>query len=180
VLCLGNELLADDAFGFVVAERLRRTLPAGVEVVCSSESGFSLVERVTGCDTLIIVDSIRTGAVPGTIHVIELESRPGAPCGFAAGAADSAPADSPHRVGIMEVLKAAHALGLSVPRRVLIHAVEAADITTIGGSMDARVRNAIAIIVNQVTKRLGTSSAPVARVARAGRNAAAAITEPKR
>ena len=168
VLCLGNDLLADDAFGLEVAERLRQILSAEVEIVCSAESGFGLVECVTGCDALIIVDCIRSGATPGTIHTIGLESL------------ESGVADSPHRTGIMEVLKAARTLGLSVPQRVVIHAVEAADVATIGGPMDARVRDAIAIVVNQVTRMPGVSTAPATQLPCAGRSAAQAITQLER
>ena len=168
VLCLGNDLLADDAFGLEVAERLRRILSTEVEIVCSSESGFGLVECVTGCDALIIVDCIRTGATPGTIHTIGLESL------------ESGVADSPHRTGIMEVLKAARTLGLSAPQRVVIHAVEAADVSTIGGPMDERVRDAIAIIVNQVTRTPGVSTVPATQLPCAGPSSAQAITQLER
>lgn len=154
VLCLGNELLADDAFGFEVARQIAPRLPREVEVVCSCASGFGLVEHVTGCSTLVIVDSIRSGASPGTVHHIDSESLgPGA-------------ADSPHRVGIMQVLKAAEKLGLSVPQRVTIYAVEAADVTTIGGAMDQRVHDAIAFIVDRLAQAF--SGSPARPLGRAG------------
>jgi hydrogenase maturation protease len=46
VLCLGNDLLADDAFGPVVARTLKELYLPGVEVVESPASGLHLLEHV--------------------------------------------------------------------------------------------------------------------------------------
>ena len=43
ILCLGNELLADDAFGLVAAEELRRRFPQ-LDVVFTTDSGFHLID----------------------------------------------------------------------------------------------------------------------------------------
>jgi len=51
VLCLGNELLADDAFGFIAAERIKRSFPQ-LDVVSSSDSGFHLMDYLTDIDLL--------------------------------------------------------------------------------------------------------------------------------
>jgi hydrogenase maturation protease len=56
VLCLGNTLLADDAFGIVIAEHLRRTRP-DIEVCESSTSGFDLLDYTLGASRLLVVDT---------------------------------------------------------------------------------------------------------------------------
>ena len=43
ILALGNDILGDDAFAFLVAQRVRERIP-GVEVTCSSASGFHLLD----------------------------------------------------------------------------------------------------------------------------------------
>src|SRR5208283_5509171 len=45
ILCLGNELLADDAFGSAVAEELRRRFPT-MDVVFTTDSGFHLLDNL--------------------------------------------------------------------------------------------------------------------------------------
>ena len=60
---LGNELLADDAFGLVAAEELRRRFPQ-MDVVFTTDSGFHLIDYLDGIELLVVVDSIQTGSVP--------------------------------------------------------------------------------------------------------------------
>lgn len=145
VLCLGNELVADDALGAVVAARLRQ---AGVEAVFSPEAGLNLLESVEGAARLIVVDTILTGAAPpGTIHLLgaaDIETATGAPL---------------HHLGLFEALALAREVGLAVPSEVVIIAVEAADCTTVGGAMTPAVEAAIPAVVDCV-RRLVASSEP--------------------
>ena len=99
VLCLGNSILADDAFGFVVAERLRCQMP-DVDVRESSTSGFDLLDFTLGVDRLLVIDTMQTGeAVPGSITVFREED------------VRSTPGGSPHYIGLFEALGLGRALG---------------------------------------------------------------------
>src|SRR5271167_4108673 len=70
ILCLGNELLADDAFGLAAAEELRRRFPQ-MDVVFTTDSGFHLLDYLAEIELLVVVDSIQTGRVsPGTLYVL--------------------------------------------------------------------------------------------------------------
>ena len=97
VLALGNDLLGDDAAGFLVAEAIERLLPNElrnrVDVTKSSRAGFYLLDYLLeGHDRVLIVDSV-IGEPPGEIARIDLRSlRP-------------APAPSPHYSGLPEVLE---------------------------------------------------------------------------
>lgn len=138
VLCLGNELLADDAFGLVVADKLR-TLPGAPQVVVSSLSGLALMDEFTNVSCLVIIDSIQTGSnPPGTLHIWQ-EGELEAPAG-----------PSPHYFGVFETLKLARQLRLPTPEHVIILAVEAADCTTLGGPMHPAVLAAVPKVVDQV------------------------------
>jgi hydrogenase maturation protease len=145
VLCLGNELVADDAFGFVVAAQLKQ---AGLDAVFSPEAGLNLLEAMEGVRRLIVVDTILTGAAPpGTMHLLspgDLPTASGAPL---------------HYLGLLETLALARELGMAVPSDVVIVAVEAADCTTVGGPMTPAVKAAIPAVVDCV-RRLLASSAP--------------------
>jgi hydrogenase maturation protease len=132
LLGLGNEILADDAFGILAAREIERLALPGLEVVTSAESGLSLLDHVQDVERLIVIDTIQTGrAEPGTIHVVHEQDAAGAPGG------------SPHFIGLFETLALGRALGLRVPADVTILAVEAADCLTLGGAMHAAVSAAL-------------------------------------
>jgi len=166
VLCLGNDLIADDALGVVVARRLCRRLAAAgpsrppgpafdpaatvrafghpqagvVEVVETALTGMYLLEAVVGAARLIVVDTVVTGAAePGTVDVLGEEDFAG-----------SVPGGSPHYIGLFEALDLARGLGLDVPDEVVIVAVEAGDFYTVGGGMTAAVGAAVPVVVERV------------------------------
>ncbi|MHC4414595.1 MAG: hydrogenase maturation protease [Planctomycetota bacterium] len=138
VLCLGNELLADDALGCVVADELRRRWPA-LDVVFTTETGFALIDYLQPCGLLVVVDAVRTGnADPGTIYVVGEDDLP------------AVPGDAPHYVGLFETLALARALDLPVPGELVVVGVEPADLTTIGGAMNPAVRAALPDVLDRV------------------------------
>ncbi len=143
VLGLGNEILADDAFGILVAREVERQFGREAEVVESSDAGFNLLDRLIDVPRLFVVDTILTGkSKPGTMHAYD--------------SSDWLPAAglSPHFTGLFEVLAVARQLGLRVPQHVTILAVEAADCLTVGGAMHADVQAAIPIVVEWVGRYL--------------------------
>jgi len=176
VLCLGNDLVADDALGVVAARWLCRRLaglgaplPPGpafdpaatvrafrhpragtVEVVETALTGMYLLEAVVGAARLIVVDTVVTGASPpGTVAVLA-EGDFAGPSG-----------GSPHYVGLFETLELARGLGLPAPPEVVIVAVEAEDYLTVGGRMTASVGAAVPAVVEQVLALLEGEAAPV-------------------
>jgi len=139
VLCLGNALLADDAFGLAVAAQIPARVPPEVEVVQSEATGFGLLDDLLDASQLLVVDTVRTGtAEPGTLYLVREDDLRGAP-----GA-------SPHYVGLFEMLALARILRLPVPQDVMILAVEASDCTTVGGGMHPAVAAAVPVVARQV------------------------------
>ncbi len=133
VLGLGNELMADDAVGIVVARRLRGLLDGRADVRESSLHGLALLESFLGYGQALIVDAMQTGRYPpGTI----VELRP----------EDLRPIDvpSPHFAGLPELIELARALELPFPARIRILAVEVRDTVSVGGAMTPEVGEAIA------------------------------------
>ncbi len=164
VLCLGNELVSDDAMGIVAARRLVEHLAAAgtpvppgpshdsavtvsafalprvgpVEVVETALTGMYLLESVVGAARLIVLDTVVTGASePGTVVELREEDLDGPRGG------------SPHYIGLLETLDLARALGLDVPTDVVIVAVEAGDYMTVGGAMTAPVEAAVPVVVER-------------------------------
>ena len=139
VLCLGNELLGDDALGCVVADQLRPFASAEVDILSTPESGFHLLDYVVGLRRLIVVDTVQTGtAPPGTIYQFR-------DCELAL-----VPGGSPHYVGLCEALALARTLGLPVAEEVIILVVEAVDCLTLGAEMSSQVCSTIPTLVSMV------------------------------
>jgi hydrogenase maturation protease len=142
VLGLGNEILADDAFGILVARAVERRFGGEAEVVESSDAGFNLLDRLVNVSRLLVVDTVQTGnSKPGTLHVYDSS-------GWL-----PVTGVSPHFTGLFEVLAVAKELGLRVPQ-VAIFAVEAADCFTVGGAMHEDVQAAIPMVVEWVGRYL--------------------------
>ena len=144
VLCLGNPLLADDAFGPAVAVALAGHVPPEVEIVQSEVSGFGLLDDLLDTSRLIVVDTVRTEtAEPGTVYCVR------------EGDLRAAPGPSPHYVGLFEMLALARTLHLPAPQEVVILAVEASDCTTVGGAMHPAIRAVVPVVVELVAGIVG-------------------------
>lgn len=144
VLCLGNDLLADDAFGPAVARHIRLLDLKGVEVLESPETGFYLLEYIVNTRRLVVIDTIASGLVAaGTV------------CLFDERELRTSPGSSPHYVGLFETLVVARKLGLPTPDEVFLVVVEGEDLSTVGGPMSAAVRAAIPVVGNLVQEIIG-------------------------
>jgi hydrogenase maturation protease len=140
VLCLGNRFRGDDAFGLLVADRLRES---SVPVFECADEPTRLLDSWSRLDLLVIVDAARTGVAAGTVRRIELgKSRP----------LDGLGLTSSHAFGIEETLEVARALG-RLPRRVVIYAVEAKELST-GGALTPAVAAAVEPVVRSVRSEL--------------------------
>jgi hydrogenase maturation protease len=119
VIGLGNEFRHDDGVGPAVVARLRDLVPSGVELVITDGEPTRLIEAWTGAALAVVVDAVRAQPPqPGRIHRFVLD-RPGPGAGRPA---------SSHGFGLDDAIALALALD-RMPRRLIVHAVEAADLT---------------------------------------------------
>ena len=152
VLCLGNDLLADDSLGALVAQQLRQLGWPGVEIAYSAATGFDLLDYLLDTPLLIVVDTVVTGAcAPGTISVLREDELATAPGG------------SPHYIGVLETLALGRALELPLAERVTFLSVEASDCFTVGGGIHPSVRASIPAVVKQVHDILALAASSGAR-----------------
>jgi len=111
VLGVGNVLLGDEGVGVHAVRRLlERGLPPGVEAFDGGTEGFGLLDLVSTCSRLVVVDCVRGGQAPGTIYRFE----PGH-----ISVARERYATSIHQVGILEVLHFAALVGQR-PRTTIV------------------------------------------------------------
>lgn len=121
VLGLGNDVCGDDAVGLLVVRALASgsgapVPPPGTEFREAVGAGLDLLDELPGFDDALLVDAVVTRrAPPGTLHVLTDHDLPRITLG------------SPHALGVGEALALGRALGLPMPARVVVAAVEVED-----------------------------------------------------
>ena len=113
---VGNELRGDDGVGVEVARRVRdRAARLGIEVRQQPRDATDLLDAWQGIDAVVIVDTMRSGAAPGTIRR------------FDAGGASLPTAlrgrSSTHALSLGEAIELGRALK-RLPGRVIVYAIE--------------------------------------------------------
>src|SRR5208283_3032405 len=117
VLGLGNTLLSDDGVGPALLDQLSGSAQrweGQVEFMDGGTQGLALLGRLSGRKALIIVDAVKTGAPPGTIHRMTLAELRSVNPGHAS---------SSHEGNAGELLAAAQLLD-ELPARLFVIGVE--------------------------------------------------------
>lgn len=116
VIGVGNALRRDDAAGLEIVRRMRARAEAGeIATYLHEGEALALLDIWEGADAVVLVDAIRSGARPGTIHRVDATS--------AAIPVALRGSSSTHAVGAGEAIELARALG-RLPRTVLLFGVE--------------------------------------------------------
>jgi hydrogenase maturation protease len=96
----------DDAAGLEVARMLAHESPTNCEVLVADRPGTSLLDLLDGADAAILVDAVRSGAKPGTLHRLSFDEL--VPC--------TAHFVSSHELGIAASIQLARKLGRAPAR----------------------------------------------------------------
>lgn len=152
VLGLGNELYGDDGTGIHVVKLIKKELEAkkeespwfeNIDLEECSISGLSLLEVIVGYDALIIIDTIKkANPLPGHIHLLEEKDL------------RHIPGPSPHYVSVPQTLEIGRKLGLKVPAKIKIIAVEAKKMYNLGEALSPEMEKALPSIIEEVKKAL--------------------------
>ena len=141
----GNPILSDDGAGIAVARLVHERLAGGqnVDLIEANVGGFELAEMLAGYERAVIIEATQTeGGRAGDCYSVDLGS--------------SAPADqrvTPHQVRLAQELEAARKLGMAVPARVRVYAVEVADICTFSTRLTDEVGAAVPRIACDILSR---------------------------
>lgn len=132
----------DDQLGWVVVDRLRPRLPAGI-TADKVNGGLELLECLDGHDAAAIIDAAAPAGRPGTVRSFAWPSAELTPCALW----------STHGLGLVQALQLAETLG-SLPGHVRIYTIEARDISpcaalsrNVAGRLDALVE----VVLRDVT-----------------------------
>ena len=144
VLGVGNTLMCDDGVGVHAIRALADgyELPTNVRVVDGGVAGLGLLGEIAAADFLIIVDAVKCGGTPGSIHRLgqeDLQPRRG-------------PFVSAHEVGIAELLAAAEFTG-RLPETHII-GIEPLETETVGLEVSLPLRRALPQVVAAIIERL--------------------------
>lgn len=154
VLGLGNVLMGDDALGPTVVRRLaaRYTFPADVVVLDVGTPGLDLTPFVSGVESLVLVDTVKSEAAPGTLRTYRRDEILRDPPPHRV---------SPHDPGLKETLLTLEFAGLA-PRQVLLVGLVPGD-TGMHAALTAPVRDGLEAVESEVLReleRLGAAAAP--------------------
>ena len=150
VLCLGNEVLSDDRFGYEIAERLTQVpLSPGSDVQFTSIAGFGLIDLLKNRESVLVVDTILTGKhKPGTIHY------------FPVG--NLIPSNGlihSHQINLPTALEIGRRFGEVMPHNIQVLAVEAQDVTTLSEQLTPPVADAIEMALERIRQWSTAASA---------------------
>jgi len=144
VLCLGNDLVTDDAFGPTVASRLENQVwpDDNVEVLFAPVAGFALLDLLNNRQAVLVVDAIFTGeAEPGTLHFFE-----------AGNLAPTRGLVTSHQMNLPTALKFGREMKIAMPESIDVLAVEVEDVETLSEELTPRVSSAVPEAIKKIEK----------------------------
>jgi hydrogenase maturation protease len=145
VVGLGHPDRGDDAVGLIAAREVmaRREAeqgPATVRVLVAESGLVAVLEELAHTDRVVLLDAVRSGGTPGTIHRIDLN----------ADALPRATTTSSHGMDVAAAIELARTLGWLPPLAVLL-GVEIGEVG-IGAPMHPDVRAAIPRLVERALR----------------------------
>jgi hydrogenase maturation protease len=146
VIGVGNAYRGDDGAGIAVARKLAAQRLPGVRVMEMNGEGTSLVEAWKDAPSVLLVDAVSSGAVPGTIHRFEAQAGP---------LPTELKHHSSHSIGVAEAVEVARALG-RLPPRLVIYGVEGR-LFNPGQGLSPEVERAVEEVASRLISELRTS-----------------------
>ena len=149
ILGLGNPILSDDGVGIKVAQEIGKDIKDDqVTITEETGAGLSILDSIIGYDQVIIIDAIQTKEwEAGQIYRLEPDD-----LSFAKHLS------SPHQVNLVTALELGKKLGLSMPSKVTIFAVEAKDVINFSEKCTPEVERAIPEVVKMIMGELNITS----------------------
>ena len=141
IIGVGNEYRSDDGAGIAVARRLRALFPAGVTILEESGEGAALMQAWQGASWVMLVDAVRSGAPPGTIHRLDARAAP-LPMGFFHY--------STHAFSVAEAVELARSLD-QLPAHLVVYGIEGATFAA-GVELSPAVEQAVEAVVERIAQ----------------------------
>jgi hydrogenase maturation protease len=145
IIGIGNIYRSDDGAGIAAIRQLKGQLPARVRVLEASGEGTALVETWKDAASVILIDAVRSGAPPGTIHRLDARN-------------DKIAAElflcSSHAFSLAQAIELARALN-QLPQHLIVYGIEGQSFKA-GEMLSPPVEAAIGRVVSQVLLEVGS------------------------
>jgi hydrogenase maturation protease len=149
IIGVGNAYRSDDAVGLFVARRLREEMHLQTNQTTIQEEsgeGTALIEAWQEAEAVIVIDAVRSGAPPGSVHRFDA-SQQALPAVFSCA--------STHAFGLAEALEMARALQ-QLPSRLIVYGIEGENFAA-GMELSPAVEHAIHIVVERIRTEVEVS-----------------------
>ena len=140
---IGNEYRSDDGVGIAIARRLRERFLTKITVLEESGEGATLIDSWKGATWVMLVDAVRSGAPPGTIHRLDACAAP-VPTGFFHY--------STHAFSVAEAIELARSLD-QLPPHLIVYGIEGENFAA-GEELSTAVEQAIEAVVERAAEDL--------------------------
>jgi hydrogenase maturation protease len=132
---MGNTILSDDGAGIRAAEKLQEVLHENksITIEVTSWGGLRIIDLLSGYDSAIIIDAIKTGSFPpGYIHKFDY-----------ADIIHSVRMVSFHDVNFASAVELARMLDIPMPNNIIVYAIEIENADYFSETLSPKVSNAV-------------------------------------
>lgn len=141
----------DDRVGWVVLEQLAdradvRAAGDRVSLELLDRPGATLIGRWQGAHKVVMIDAVRSGAPPGTLHRISADD-----------IVDDDRLTSSHGFGVAEAIRLAQSLG-ALPEELVVLGIEAGSAASIGESLSPQIVQALPRFVDAVAREIASGA----------------------
>jgi hydrogenase maturation protease len=143
VIGVGNTNRRDDGVGPEVVRRLRSRIGTPDRAVAFEGDGTGLLDLWEDATWVVVVDAVRSGSPPGTVHRIDAHG----PYSFPSPATSST-----HGLSVAEAVRLGRTLG-RLPDRLVVYGVEGSDFEP-GTGLTAPVEGAVNRVVESIVREL--------------------------
>lgn len=146
IIGIGNPILGDDAFGWKIADHIKKLIEPATEISIEKCSlcGMALMEKMIGYDKAMLIDTINTGLYePGTVITSTLSDIDDYSLNGSV---------SQHNMSTKTALQFARYLQMKVPNNndIFIIAIEAVPVFEFGELLTVTTEKAIPVALRQV------------------------------
>ncbi len=131
VLALGNDLMGDDAAGLAAARELKKKFGSEIDIFEVASAGFMLLDVMEGYSKVLLLDTVlSTNGTRGKVRELTKEDL------------SKKFSNSPHYVGLPELIELAERLDIDFPKTIkaLVIEISEAGIIRLGLNPDIRDR----------------------------------------
>lgn len=144
IIGLGNPILSDDRIGLLIIDELeKRNTNPNISFVRLSSGGMTIIDASDGYDEVVLVDSIFSGQFPvGSLAILTPENF-----------SETMHISNVHDINFATALKMGEEMGVKIPKKFRIYAIEVKEVLTFSLEMTKEVAENLPSIIEEIAKR---------------------------